>query len=47
MNINLSPSAIRLINSILSDGNEVRIFLVGKRLRIVRVRSNTEYDIMI
>lgn len=45
--ISLSEKAIRKINEILSGGGEVKITLVGKRLRIARVKSSVEYDVMI
>ena len=46
--ISLSPSAHRIIDEILSNGNEVRITLVGKRLRITEVRQgHVKYDVMV
>lgn len=45
--ISLSPTAIAILNKILSEGGIAEISLVGKRLRIRRIRAKTEYDIMI
>lgn len=45
--VSLSPAAIRIINEILSRGGRVEISLIGQRLRINRVNSKVEYDVMI
>ncbi len=46
--ISLSPTAIRLINEILSGGKKVEIVVVNNRLMIYEVpRSTRKYDITI
>ena len=47
MSVSLSERALQKINEMLSRGFEVRISLVGKRLRIAKVKSTVEYDVMI
>lgn len=46
--ISISPAAVRIINEILTNGNQVQISLVGSRLRITEQRrGNVKYDVMI
>lgn len=45
--VSLSPNAIRIINEILTGGGKVEVSMIGSRLRIVRVKTTVEYDVMI
>lgn len=44
----LSPTAIKLLNEILSDGKKAEIVVVNNRLMIYEVpRSTRKYDVVI
>ena len=46
--ISLSPSAVRLLNEILSSGKKAEIVVVNNRLMIYEVpRSTRKYDVVV
>lgn len=46
--ISLSPSAIKLVNEILTQGKKAEIVIVNNRLMIYEVpRSTRKYDVVI